>query len=362
MRVLMLSKAMVVAAYRCKAERIGATPGIEFTCLVPTAWGGQALEPAPTPGYELLVRPIRFNGRFHLFHYRGLREVFDSVKPDLVHIDEEPWDTVTMLAARQAQRTGAKFLFFSWQNLLRAYPPPFAWFEQFVYRRASHAIAGNVDAASVLAQRGWRGPTSVLPQFGVDAEAFSPDRSVEIGRPFTVGYAGRLVEQKGLRVLLEAAARVEGDWRLRLVGDGPLKAEIESRVASGPLAGRVNVEPPLPSREMPRFFRSIDCLVLPSLTRRNWKEQFGRVLVEAMSCEVPVIGSDSGEIPRVIGDAGLVVREGDAAALAAAISELQNRPDRRAVLSTIGRERVLREFTHEHIVARTVEIYRSVLG
>ena len=64
----------------------------------------------------------------------------------------------------------------------------------------------------------------------------------------------------------------------------------------------------------------MDVSVLPSLTRPNWKEQFGRTLAEAMSCETPVIGSDSGEIPHVIGDAGLIFKEGDAQALAGAYS------------------------------------------
>ena len=71
----------------------------------------------------------------------------------------------------------------------------------------------------------------------------------------------------------------------------------------------------MPSTEVPAVLRALDVLVLPSLTTPSWKEQFGRVLQEAMACAIPVVGSDSGEIPHVIGDAGLVTPEGDAAAL-----------------------------------------------
>ena len=70
--------------------------------------------------------------------------------------------------------------------------------------------------------------------------------------------------------------------------------------------------------------RRFDVLVGPSLTTPRWKEQFGRMLVEAMACGVPVIGSDSGEIPHVIGDAGIVVPEGDRVALCAAIARLRD--------------------------------------
>ena len=67
----------------------------------------------------------------------------------------------------------------------------------------------------------------------------------------------------------------------------------------------------MPSTLVPERLRTFSVLVQPSLTRRNWKEQFGRALMEAMACGVPVVGSASAEIPNVVGDAGLVVPEGD---------------------------------------------------
>jgi glycosyltransferase involved in cell wall biosynthesis len=84
-----------------------------------------------------------------------------------------------------------------------------------------------------------------------------------------------------------------------------------------------------------------DALVLPSLTTPRWKEQFGRVLPEAMACGVPVIGSTSGNIPAMIGDAGIVVPEGDAGAVAAALRSLEESPERHARLAAAGRRRVV---------------------
>jgi glycosyltransferase involved in cell wall biosynthesis len=112
---------------------------------------------------------------------------------------------------------------------------------------------------------------------------------------------------------------------------------------------------------MPAFYAGLDLYVQPSLTRTNWKEQFGRVLIEAMACQVPVIGSDSGEIPHVLGDAGLVFPEGNAAALRAQIETLRSDPSRRAQVGARGRRRVLDNYTQEIIASRTYAFYRRIV-
>ena len=94
----------------------------------------------------------------------------------------------------------------------------------------------------------------------------------------------------------------------------------------------------------------------------NWKEQFGRVLIEAMSCGVPVLGSGSGEIPHVIGDAGLIFPEGDVATLRIAIARIATAPALRADLARRGRARILAEFTQAAIARRHVAVYAAMLG
>ncbi|MFQ3664330.1 MAG: glycosyltransferase, partial [Chloroflexaceae bacterium] len=98
----------------------------------------------------------------------------------------------------------------------------------------------------------------------------------------------------------------------------------------------------------------------PSRTTPTWKEQFGRVLIEAMSCGVPVIGSSSGEIPHVIGEGGLTYPEGDVSALSAAIARLVADPAARRELACRGRERVLAHFTQAAIARRHVEVYAAM--
>jgi glycosyltransferase involved in cell wall biosynthesis len=117
----------------------------------------------------------------------------------------------------------------------------------------------------------------------------------------------------------------------------------------------------VPSLDVPRWIAALDCLVLPSRTTQRWKEQFGRVLVEAMATGVPVVGSSSGEIPVVIGDAGRIFSEGDGRALIGELRALAESPELRAELGRRGRERALARYTQEKIVLDTVSFYERIV-
>jgi glycosyltransferase involved in cell wall biosynthesis len=128
------------------------------------------------------------------------------------------------------------------------------------------------------------------------------------------------------------------------------------------IADRVSFDPLIPSMRVPAYYSQLDALVLPSRTRPNWKEQFGRVLVEAMACGVPVVGSTCGEIPNVIGDAGLIFPEEDVNALRAALVRLMHDDSLRAGLAERGRERVLTSYTQAQVAHATWEVYRDLIG
>ncbi|MFO7919033.1 MAG: glycosyltransferase [Anaerolineae bacterium] len=360
----MISKACIVGAYQTKLEQIAAYEDIDLTVVVPPRWreGGHTLhlERAHTDGYRLVVTPMVFNGSFHLHFYPRLCRILRESNPHICHIDEEPYNLATYLALHTARRQGARTLFFTWQNLRRRYPLPFRAMERFVHKHADAAMAGSEGASMVLREKGYEGPLRVIPQFGVDPDLFSPAPANAPHRPFTIGYAGRLVEEKGLHTLVDALAAFQGTWRLILVGRGPLRQALEERFSELGLKERVTFHDHVPSEEMPHYFRAMDTLVLPSLTRPNWKEQFGRVIVEAMACGVPVVGSDSGEIPHVVGDGGLVFPEGDARTLGKHLRTLRDDAPRRRTLGERGRERVLNHYTQSHIAAETVTLYRDL--
>jgi len=365
MRVVMISKACVVGQYQKKLEELAKHPDIELTVVVPPFWrderGVYPLERVHTNGYTLLIAPMRFNGQFHLHYYPTVPKIFQHIQPHLVHIDEEPYNFATFHALRAAPRVRAKTLFFTWQNLLRRYPPPFSWMEAYVLRHSDYAIAGNAEAVQVLRAKNYRGGVQVIPQFGVDPDVFTP-RAKANGQPFRIGAGvGRLVEEKGVDVLFHAVAGLEGDWEVRLIGSGPAKAQLETLARELGIAARVHFDAPRPSVEMPAYYTQLDLFVMPSRTRRHWKEQFGRALVEAMACAVPVVGSDCGEIPNVIGDAGLIFREEDINALHSHITALRDDPRRRTELGEHGRARVLARFTHARVAEETYAVYRKIV-
>ena len=367
MRVLMISKACVTGTYQRKLEELAQFPDVELSLVVPPYWrdGRRVLplERTYTSGYQMHVLPMVFNGSYHLHFYRGLGPLVHELRPHLLHIDEEPYNLATFQAMRLANQLRTKALFFTWQNLRRRYPPPFSGFERYTFRHAGCAIAGNQEAAQILRAKGFGGAIRVVPQFGVDPQVYRRQTAgVQRHEGFVIGYVGRLVEEKGVQVLLRAVAGLGGDWRLRIIGDGPYRAALQALSRELSIELRVVLELWAPSAEMPHKLSGLDALVLPSLTRSNWKEQFGRVLVEAMSCQVPVVGSSCGEIPNVIGDAGLVFPEGDHDALRETLSRLMGDAELRQTLSERGRARVLERFTQQRVAAQTYEAYRDLMA
>lgn len=430
MRVLVLSKACYVAVYRKKLEELASLPGVQLTLLVPPYWrtgkSKAVLEPGMSHGYRILVDNPVLNGNFHLHFYPRLPQHLASLKPDLLHVEEEPYDLVTYHALRCARRAGIRTVFFTWQNIARRFPLPFRWFERYTLAHSAGAIAGNQAAGEILRRKGYRGPLALIPQFGVDPQLYSPRQGLQYldgmadttaggrevnapflggnevalplgsddlreaagartdrgqrdsshvvhedqnsvaiasgkARPLRIAYVGRFVPEKGIMVLLDAVAGLQGSWCLVLLGDGPLRPVIEKRCQARDLDGKVELRTSIPSASVPGFLREVDILVLPSLTTRGWMEQFGRVLVEAMACGVAVVGSDSGEIPNVIGGAGLIAKEGDAADLRRQIQALLVDPALRQRLGEIGRNRVMNHYTQRQIAIETFQFYHQVL-
>jgi len=366
MRILLVSKACLVGTYQTKLEAIAEFDDVELTVIVPPIWRGPSgdihLERSHTQGYQLLVDPLRFNGHFHFHYYPGLKKRLKTIKPDIVHMDEEPYNLATWKAVRQARSVGAKSLFFSWQNIKRNYPFPFSLFERQVLSDVDFAIVGNSDSKSVWRDKGYHGPIQVIPQFGVEAELFHPPEQRDEGRGFVIGSAGRrLVREKGVDLLLEAVAQLPGIWRVHIAGEGPERSSLELQARQLGIENRINFDGPIPSSQIPSYLRQLDVLVLPSRTLDNWKEQFGRVLVESMSCEVVVVGSDSGEIPNVIGEAGLIFPEDDTQALYQRLLQLMQDDALRRRLQRAGRARVLAHFTQDSVASRTVSVYRQMM-
>ncbi len=362
----MISRPLLFGPYQRKAELLAAEPDLQLTVIVPRAWreGGidHRLERRHTAGYRLIEVPLRLNGHFHLHWYPTMPGVLTAEEPHLVHLDEEPYNLATFLAARAARAVGARAVFFTWQNLRRSYPPPFRQFESWLYRHVDGAIAGSQTAAQVLRAKGYAGQLAVVPQFGVDTGLYKPAEGPRPAGPFTVGYVGRLVWAKGVDLLLHALATFPVPWRLVIAGDGPARPGLLQQAAELGIAGQVHWCGWLAGPELAEFYRSLDVLVLPSRSTPSWTEQFGRVLIEAMASRVACVGAASGEIPQVLGDAGLTFPENDFHALQGCLSQLATDDIGRRRLAHAGYRRALSEFTMERVVANTAAFYRAILA
>lgn len=366
MRILILSKAMVVGTYQRKAEELAALPGVELTVAVPPSWqeprvGDRRLERTHDHGYRLQVLPIWLNGHFHLHFYPALKQLVEQIRPDIFHIDEESFNLATFHAMRLGVKAGARCCFYNYANIERRYPPPFSWFERYNFQHASAAFASNHEAAQILRHHGYTGPLHITWQFGVDHELFYPRTTPLPPTPFRIGYFGRLVEEKGILDLIEAVARLPEQAHLLLIGSGDLEPRILAEVERLGLTSRVEIQPMMPSSQVAAAMRDLHTFVLPSHTTPRWKEQYGRVLPEAMASGVPPIGSDSGEIPHVIGDAGLIFREGDITDLTEKLRLLMLHPDEHARLAALGRARVLQRFTQRAVARAYYDIYQEMM-
>jgi glycosyltransferase involved in cell wall biosynthesis len=371
MKILMFSKALVAGVQQRKLEELAALPEVEkLTVVVPPYWdeprvGRTPLEKKYTRGYELIVTPMWFNGHHHIHFYPGLGRLVKQHRPDLLHADDESFNLSTFEGVRLAGRYGAAAVFYNYANIYRNYPPPFSLFEKYNFKHAAAALACNQEAFDILRRRGFDKPLDICPQFGVDLTVtYRTDPPPGFAQPdcFTIGYFGRLVAEKGLDTLVEACVKLKGDWRLVFIGKGAAQPDLTAQVERLNLGGRVTFLPMVPSTQVAAYMSGLDVFVLPSRTTGNWKEQFGRVLIEAMACQVPVIGSSSGEIPHVIGKAGRVFPEGDAAVLAGQLQELADHKPLRKELAAKGLERVTNHYTQLQIARQHLKLYRKALN
>ena len=367
MRVLFIARYLQMVNHR-KVMALAQYPDLDIWHIAPRRWTDglraytQELEHAE--GYHFVPAGVFPRYDIHRFMYWPLSLSLGRIQPDIIHIEEEP-DSLAALQAVLARRLWApkaRLILFTWQNIRRPRRQAVEQIARFVLRRVDHTIAGNREAGDVLRMQGYAGPITHLPQLGVDTDIYRPGAPAiprEEPGALIAGYVGRFVPEKGLDLLIDAAARVAG-CHLLLVGGGPIQSELEAQVASVGMQERIRFVPPVPHYDVPRYLNAMDVLVLPSRTTPNWKEQFGHVLIEAMACGTPVIGSDSGAIPEVIGPAGMIFAEDDVEALAGRLAQAQG--DRAALerLGELGRQRVADTYTHERIAAQTRDVYHAV--
>jgi glycosyltransferase involved in cell wall biosynthesis len=198
---------------------------------------------------------------------------------------------------------------------------------------------------------------------GVDPAQFPPSgRRPQPGEPFELLTVGQLAPAKGQHILISALARLTAQGRkvrLRIVGDGALRASLEDQARRLGVRDRVVFEGFRDNRELPDYYRRADAFVLPSFA-----EGVPVVLMEAMAMEVPCVASRITGIPELIEDgvSGLLVPPADEHALAGAIARLMDEENLSGRLGRAARERVLADYQLETNLVQLVDLFRRRLG
>jgi glycosyltransferase involved in cell wall biosynthesis len=376
-RLLAIGHSYVLAGNRSLPRYLATLGGFEVTVAAPDFFQGDFrpihLEPEPQGSPVRLVGlPASHTGWVHWFRYdgRALKHLVESADFDVVHAWEEPYVRSGAQLARALRHVPARYCFRTAQNQRKWYPPPFGTFERTCLARAQGWIAGGELVYRSRVAEGYPAATGRQLPLAVDTAVFRPafeDESQtiqsELGlRPPVVGYVGRLVAAKGLDLLMRALQAVPPNrpWSLLVLGDGPYRGKILSWAESRGFADRVHVRL-VDQQQVAYHLRAIDLLAVPSQTTWRWKEQFGRVLVEAFASGVPVLASDSGEIPYVGSGIARIVHERDTAGWAAALTELLIDSKERAVLAESGLRRA-NDFSVQTVSARYADFYSELAG
>lgn len=374
-RLLSVGHSYVVALNRRLAHemsRVGQGRW-EVTCAAPRRMIGdlRPIELELFSGEACRLEPVdvRFSKRIHVMLYgRKLRRLLREPW-DLVHCWEEPYVVSGAQIARWSGRSPV--VYYTFQNIDKQYPFPFGAIERWCGRRCSGWIAAAHTVEEVVSKRpGGFGckPHRTIP-LGVDLEVFRPDEAARaavrrklgwsVDGPPVVGVLGRFVPEKGFEILQRALAQLTTPWRAMFVGGGAMEAELRAWAATQ--GDRVRIVTGVKHDHVPPYLNAMDVLAAPSRTTPKWREQLGRMLIEAFACGVPVVGSDSGEIPYVVGDAGIVVPEADEAAWTNEIGRLLESPTLRADFAARGLARAKSEFAWPDIARKHLAFFDELL-
>lgn len=332
--------------------------------MVPDHWPeiSPADHPSSTQSFDVHYRPVVLAGRKGGYLLSGVVSTLRDIDPDVVITHGEPWYAFSLTVGMACSILSIPHLVFSWENLERV---PISTLQRGLelvgFKLIDGFIAGSDAAARRLRNRGFSGSITEAPQTGVDTNSFTPDsgdESVlrEFGVPTDVKvvlYAGRYSPEKGIESAIAAADDVldkRDDSHFLFVGDGEFANEMERAVADREIEDEVTiVTERQPYSRMTSIFALADLFLYPSITTETWAEQFGYATAEAMSSGVPVITTECGALPDVVGEAGIVCPEDNPKALAEAIDELLSDDECRHALSKRARKRAVELFSLESV-------------
>jgi len=337
MRLICFGQSYCIPINRSIERWISSRMSWDITCVGPSSWPGD-LRPLTFEGEEMKERlqavgvPVSFPFKVQIFNYkrsavaRLLQKGWDGA-----YLWQEPYCRATLILTRQLRALKIPYVFFTAQNLGKSYPWPFSAWEQEVVNNCSGWIACGKSVLNVQNKRGYPVNKGIILPHAVNTKLFKPAEQKDKEKLWknwglfgpVIGYVGRLTPEKGIRTILKVLETLSPNcWGGTVfLGSGPLENDIKIWARGNGWQDKVVVRL-VKHSDMPLELPGLDVLIAPSQTTTTWREQFGRMLIEAMASGVPVISSDSGEIPHTVGDAGLIIPESDVAGFAKALSHV----------------------------------------
>ncbi len=383
-KVLLFDQMGVLASERKKYEELARYDDLKITVVTPRQWQFNFRmfdfeQENGNPNYDAIPVPVISPGYGHRsFFLSTLRSILVTVRPDVIHIFQEPYCffSAQIIFCRNLFMSSAHIIFISWENMyFENYPfslsKVYGWIEKYAYKHSTCATAITHSAKKVLIAKGYDKPIHVM-NWGIDHDLFKKTdptairKALNIEDMFVVGFVGRFVEEKGIADLVKAAGLLNQeligkDLALLLVGDGPLEPQLHTLADRFELSDKMRIVNCQSNTNMTPFFNCMDVLVLPSRRSNVWMEQLGKVLLEAMACEIPVIGSDSGEIPYVIGNSGRIFRAGDWNDLRNKLRQIIDDEAATRALVRKAKRRVSSTYSWDHISRSLHELYCSII-
>jgi glycosyltransferase involved in cell wall biosynthesis len=364
-RAVIVSHLYADPANRAKLRSLAGL-GVTLAAAVPDRWSSsdgvaQGTEWGDDAGVRVVPIPVRGpvgHPERLLWNAQTLQRLLADFRPDVLHIEEEPWTQTAALGLRLARRLGIRSVLSTSQSLPRSFSLAQRFRRERSLRAATGVIGTNRLALALATRRRPAAPHLTLPRLGVTPPPAVP----RVPRPaLGIGFVGRLVPERGLDLLFRACVGLAGKWTLTVVGTGPSQEELEILAQRLGISARISWLGALPLEAVEDVWPRLDCVVLPARTTQRWVLTVGRAALQAMAHGVAVVATDSGALPELVGDAGRIVPEEDVPALTAALQDLYADRSECERLGSAGRRRILEQFSDDAIAAKTLAFWHSLI-
>ena len=388
MKLMVLSHALIQREAQARWRKLVKSGTHQVRLVVPKRWVvnwfgvEQILEGCDEEIDGLAVKTLSTTSESNLSYYffrrlgRELRE-FDA---DVIFPTHESNQTIQMVLWRWFFSRRSRLVFFTMSEHKRLAPPVSLHPRHllgYCWRKIAWGLLCHGSDAAVchyprikeqMRREGYNRPILIQTQIGVDEDLFRPDirdregMRTKLGlNGFVVGFVGRITLEKGILDIAEAIGHLPTDTVLFVVGDGPDRDRLKNMALKSGWEKRLHLTGVVSPSEVAAYMRAMDCFVLGSRTTEGWVDTFPNVVAQAMATGLPVVGSNSGAIPFMLGDRGLLFQEGSVDEIVDHLTNLRIDGTLRLRMGESLRERALSEFCVGGINGSLIEFFQSVV-